>query len=39
MFTKNHNIKTKREIGGKINLYSCCIDSGFKMIETIDKKN
>ena len=38
MFTKNRNIKIKREIDQKINLYSRCIDYYFKYFETIDKK-
>ena len=29
-FTNNCNIKIKREIDGKINLYSPCIDCGFE---------
>ena len=33
MFTKN-NFKIKCEIGGKINLYSCCKDCDFKKFET-----
>ena len=35
MFGKNNTIKTKHDI----NLYSRCIDCGFKKSETIDKKN
>ena len=38
MFTKNNNIKIKREIDVKIDFYSSCIDCGFKTFETIDKK-
>ena len=34
-FTKNNNIKIKREIDGKNNYYSRCIDCGFKKFETI----
>ena len=30
----SNNIKIKLEIYGKINLYSCCNDCGFKMFET-----
>ena len=30
MFTKNNKIKVKHEIGGKIDLYSCCNDCSFK---------
>ena len=33
MFTKNKNFKMKLEIDGKINLYSNCIDCGFKKSE------
>ena len=33
----NNVIKIKCEIDGKINLYSYCIDCGFKKFETIDK--
>ena len=28
----------KRDLDGKINLYSCCIDSCFKKFEIIDEK-
>ena len=35
---KNNNIKMKREIDGKINLYYWCYDCGFKKFETIDKE-
>ena len=38
VFTKNRNTKIKGEIGGKISLYSHCIDCGFKKFETIDKE-
>ena len=38
MFTKDRNIKRKREIDEKINLYFCCIDCGFKKFETIDNE-
>ena len=38
MLTKSRNIKIKRQIDGKINLYFCCIDSGFKKFETIDEE-
>ena len=37
-FTKNNNIKTNYKLDQKNNLYSCCIDCGFKKFETIDKK-
>ena len=32
MFTKNNNIKIKREIDEKINFYSYYIDCGFKRL-------
>ena len=38
MFTRNRNIKIKREIDGKDNFYSHCIDCGFKKCKTIDEK-
>ena len=41
MFTKNRNIKKKREIDSKMNLYFLylyCIDCNFKKLETIDKE-
>ena len=38
MFAKNKNIETKQETDGKINLYSPCIDCGFKKFETIDEE-
>ena len=38
MFTKINNIKIKRKIDGKNNLYSCCIGCGFKKFATIDEK-
>ena len=38
MFAKNRNIKIKREIDGKSNLHSRCIDFGFKKFENIDEK-
>ena len=38
MFTKSKNIKVKREIEKKINLYSRCIDFRFKNFQTIDVK-
>ena len=37
-FTKNNYIKVKCKIDGNINLYSRCIDCGFKKFETIDKE-
>ena len=36
MFTKNRNVKIKRDIDRKINLYSGCIDCSFKKFETSD---
>ena len=36
-FSKNKDINIKREIDGKINLDSYCINAGFKMFETIDE--
>ena len=38
IFKKNNNITTKRDIDEKINLYSRCIDCGFKKFETIDEE-
>ena len=41
MFTKNKNIKIKREIDSKMNLYYLylyCIGCNFKKLETIDKE-
>ena len=38
MFTKINDIKRKCKLDGKINLYSCCINCGFKKIETIDEE-
>ena len=38
MFTKNNNIKLKREIGGKVNIYSRCIGCGFKKFAAIIKE-
>ena len=37
-FTKNNNIAIKHKIDGKINFYFCCIDCGFKKLDTIDKE-
>ena len=34
---KKINIQIKREITGKINLYSDCIDCGFKTFASIDE--
>ena len=34
---KNSSIEVKREIDGKINLYSRCIDCIFKKIETVNE--
>ena len=38
VFTKNRNVKIKRDIDGKINLYSGCIDCSFKKFETNDEE-
>ena len=40
MFTKifNWSIKVKREIDGKINIYSRCNDCSFKKVTPIDKE-
>ena len=38
MFTKNINMKIKRKIDGKINLYFRCIDCCFKKFETIGEE-
>ena len=38
MLTKNRNIKIKRKIVAKINLYSRCVDCSFRKFETTDKK-
>ena len=35
---KNGNMKIKREIDEKTNLYSGCVDCGFQKFETIDKE-
>ena len=37
-FTKNNNIKIKPEADGKINLFSCCIDCGFKKFKLYEKQ-
>ena len=37
-FTNNNNIKIKREIEGKTNLYSYCNYCNFKQFETIDEE-
>ena len=34
---KKRNVKLKRKIDGKINLYSRCIDCGFKTFDTTDE--
>ena len=39
VFTKNRNIKVKSKIDCVINLYSRCIDCGFKMFGTIDEED
>ena len=36
MFTKNNNIKVKRKIDGKINIYICYNDCSFKIFATTD---
>ena len=38
MSTKNRNIKIKREGDGKINLFVCCTDCGFKKLKAIDEE-
>ena len=38
MFTKNTHIKKKREIDGKINFCSRCIDCAFKKFGTINEE-
>ena len=38
MFTKNKNIRIKREIDRKINPYSYCNDCSFKKFITTDEK-
>ena len=38
IFTKRRNFEIKHKIDGNINLYSRCIDFGFKKLETIDKE-
>ena len=38
MFTKNRNIKVKRKIDGKTDLYSHSIDCSFKKFKTVDKE-
>ena len=35
---KNNSNEVKRKKDGKINLYSRCIDCGFKKLETVDEK-
>ena len=35
---KNNNIKIKHKIDGKTNLYSVCIEYGFKKCDTIVKE-
>ena len=37
-FYKNNYFKIKQEIDGKVNLYSHCIECGFKKFEIIDKE-
>ena len=38
MFSENKNIKVKRKIDGKINIYSRCNDCSFKKFPAIDKE-
>ena len=38
MFTKSRNIRIKYKIDGKANLYSFCINCGFKKFESIDEE-
>lgn len=38
MFTKNRNIKLRRENDGKINLYFHCLDCNFKKFAIIDEE-
>ena len=38
MFKKSRNIRIKDKIDGKTNLYSFCINCGFKKIESIDEE-
>ena len=38
IFIKNKNIKLKREIDGKINLYSGCVGSDFKKFAISNEK-
>ena len=37
-FVDNNNVKIKLEIDGKNDLYSYCMEYGFKVFETIDKR-
>ena len=37
-FSNENNIKINREIDGKINIYSFCVNCGFKNFETIDEE-
>ena len=39
MLTNNKNIKTKRKADEKINLYSRCIDCGFKNLQILMRKD
>ena len=38
MFKKSRNIRIKYNIDGKTNLYSFCINCGFKKFESIDEE-
>ena len=35
---ENRNIKIRRKIDGKINLYSLCTDCSFKLFENVDEE-
>ena len=38
MFKKSRNIRIKYKIDGKTNLYSFCINCGFKKFESLDEE-
>ena len=38
MLTKSRNIRIKNKNDGKTNLYSFCINCGFKKFESIDEE-
>ena len=38
MFTKNNKIKVKRQIDGKISIFSSCFGCGSKTFAAIDKE-